>query len=161
MSLQITTHSAEETIRFGKMLAASLKPGSVVALIGELAAGKTTLINGICQGLGVPRPAESPTFTLVNEYPGPIYHIDCYREQRLSEWLELGINEYLYGDGITLVEWADQIRPLLPETTTYINLRQDFEHDNIRYIEIDGASELLSGITPNYRIETETINCKL
>lgn len=156
MSLHITTHNAEETIRFGKNLAAGLKPGAVVAFIGELAAGKTTLISGICQGLGVPRPAESPTFTLVNEYPGPIYHIDCYREQRLSEWLELGINEYLYGDGITLVEWADRIQTLLPETTLFVNLRQDFEHDTIRYIEIDGLPEIISSI-----VKLQTTNSEL
>jgi len=117
-----------------------------VALIGELAAGKTTLIGGICQGLGVPRPVESPTFTLVNEYPGPIYHIDCYREQRLSEWLELGINEYFYGEGITLVEWADRIRPLLPETALFINLHQDFKQDTIRYLDISGAPEIISAL---------------
>jgi len=156
MSLHITTHNAEETIRFGKLLASGLKSGAVVAFFGELAAGKTTLINGICQGLGVPRPAESPTFTLVNEYPGPVYHIDCYREQRLSEWLELGINEYFYGEGITLVEWADRIRPLLPETTLFVNLRQNFEHDTIRYIEIDGLPEILAPIA-----KLQTVNWKL
>lgn len=143
MSLKITSHSADETIRFGKMLATCLRTGAVVALVGELAAGKTTLIKGICEGLGVPRPAESPTFTMVNEYPGPVFHIDCYREQRLTEWLELGINEYFYGSGITLVEWADRIKPLLPDTTLYIYLRQDFSHEMLRFLEFDGPSEIM------------------
>ncbi|MFH1212632.1 MAG: tRNA (adenosine(37)-N6)-threonylcarbamoyltransferase complex ATPase subunit type 1 TsaE [Candidatus Neomarinimicrobiota bacterium] len=155
MSLKITSQSADETIQFGKTIAACLKPGAVVAFIGELAAGKTTMINGICQGLGVPRPAESPTFTLVNEYPGPIYHIDCYREQRLAEWLELGINEYFYGEGITLVEWADRIRPLLPEATLFVNLQQDFGNEYLRFIEIDGQPEILHCLA-----KQQTINCE-
>ncbi|HPC36402.1 MAG TPA: tRNA (adenosine(37)-N6)-threonylcarbamoyltransferase complex ATPase subunit type 1 TsaE [Candidatus Marinimicrobia bacterium] len=146
MILQLISRSTDETIRLGEMLATCLKPGTVVALIGELAAGKTTLIKGICRGLGVTRPIESPTFTLVNEYPGSIYHIDCYREQRLTEWLELGINEYLYSDGITLIEWADRIKPLLPETTLFIDMRQNFNDDTVRYLEIQGSPNLISQI---------------
>lgn len=157
MSLKITSHSAADTIRFGESLATFLRPGVVVALIGELAAGKTTLIKGICQGLGVPRPVESPTFTLVNEYPGPIYHIDCYREQRLAEWLELGINEYFYGTGITLVEWADRIHPLLPESTLFIYIQQDFNNESLRYLEIDGPPDTLSTINS----KLQTVNFKL
>lgn len=163
MTLQLVSHSAEDTIRLGEMLATYLAPGTVVALIGELAAGKTTLIKGICRGLGVTRSIESPTFTLVNEYPGSIYHIDCYREQRLTEWLELGINEYLYSDGITLIEWADRIQPLLPETTLFILIRQDFNDDAVRYLEIQGSPELISQIANLQSVtnQTETTNFKL
>jgi len=155
MSLKITSHSPDETIRFGEKLAAFLRPGAVVALIGELATGKTTLIKGICQQMGVPCPAESPTFTLVNEYPGPIYHIDCYREERLVEWLELGINEYLYSNGITLVEWADRIKPLLPDSTLYLYLQQDFSNETIRTIEINGSSEIISELSKLYAVNCE------
>ncbi|MFA4921801.1 MAG: tRNA (adenosine(37)-N6)-threonylcarbamoyltransferase complex ATPase subunit type 1 TsaE, partial [Candidatus Neomarinimicrobiota bacterium] len=98
-----------------------------------------------------------PTFTLVNEYPGPIYHIDCYREQRLAEWLELGINEYFYGTGITLVEWADRIHSLLPESTLFIYIQQDFNNESLRYLEIDGPPDTLSTINS----KLQTVNFKL
>ncbi len=150
--IQIQTNSAENTIKLGEMLAAHLKPGDVVAFIGDLAAGKTTMIKGICQILGTKRPAESPTYTLVNEYEGvvPVYHIDCYREHHIEGWLEIGIEEYFFGHGITLVEWADQIEELLPENTIIILIDQDFNNENYRKIKIKA----------NKNIETELIKIK-
>ena len=142
--IRLTTHKADETREFGKRLATCLRQGAVVALSGDLAAGKTTMIQGICRGLKVQQPVESPTYTLVNEYRGeiPIYHIDCYREQRLEEWLELGIEEYFYGDGITLVEWAERIEELLPQNCLRISIDQDMQDANCRYIKLDAEPEI-------------------
>jgi len=147
--LLIETNHPTETELLGQRLAAFLEPGMVVALSGDLAAGKTTLIKGICDGLGVSRPAESPTFTLINEYQGrmPVYHLDCYRESRIKEWLELGINEYFYGAGVTLVEWADRISSLLPEDSLRIKIQQDTWHENYRRIEFAGPLNLLSSLS--------------
>ena len=142
--LDLITHSAEETHKFGKKLSKCLKAGDVVALVGDLASGKTTLIKGICEGLNVRNQVESPTFTLMNEYSGKysIYHVDCYREWRLEEWLKLGINEYLYGNGVTLIEWADRLDEALPNGTIHIFLNQEIEDENCRYIAIDARDEI-------------------
>ncbi len=138
--LKLVTHTAEETHNFGKMLSKCLEVGDVVALIGDLASGKTTLIKGICEGLNVKNQVVSPTFTLMNEYSGKysVYHVDCYREQRLDEWLKLGINEYLCGNGVTLIEWADRISEALPDGTTNIFLDQ--EDEKCRYITVNARN---------------------
>ncbi len=149
--LKLVTHTAEETHNFGKMLSKCLGVGDVVALIGDLASGKTTLIKGICEGLNVKDQVISPTFTLMNEYSGKysIYHVDCYREQRLDEWLKLGIGEYLCGNGVTLIEWADRINEALPDGTTHIFLDQEIEDEKCRYITINarnGIENCISGM---------------
>ena len=136
--IEIYTYSAAETEKFGKQIAGLLKRGDVIAFFGDLAAGKTTMIRGICRGLNIRQQVESPTYTLVNEYRSeiPVYHIDCYRESRLEEWLELGINDYFFGDGITLVEWADTIEELIPESAYRIWLNHDLERENSRRIRL-------------------------
>ncbi len=124
--LPAETRSAEETITLGRHLAAHLEPGDVVALYGDLGAGKTHLVKGICAAYGVPEAVvTSPTFTLVNEYAGeafPIYHIDAYRIERLQEFFELGYEEYFFGDGLCLIEWPAHVEPLLPEHTLRLRL---------------------------------------
>ncbi|MCK4716243.1 MAG: tRNA (adenosine(37)-N6)-threonylcarbamoyltransferase complex ATPase subunit type 1 TsaE, partial [Candidatus Marinimicrobia bacterium] len=87
---------------------------------------------------------ESPTYTLVNEYDGdiPVYHIDCYREHRIEEWIELGINDYFYGDGITLVEWADTIEKLIPDTAIRIRMNHRIDRENYREIHIQAPPEI-------------------
>ena len=139
--LTINTSSASETEKLGEIIALQLKPGDVVAFIGDLAAGKTTMIRGICRGLNIQQQVESPTYTLVNEYRAdvPVFHMDCYRESRLEEWLELGINDYFYGDSITLVEWADTIAELIPETAIRISMNHNMEIENSRKIQIRGT----------------------
>jgi tRNA threonylcarbamoyladenosine biosynthesis protein TsaE len=123
------TFSPEGTLEFGRALAQELKAGSVVALIGPLGSGKTVLIQGICSGLGVAEPVTSPSFVIINEYPGKIrgtlvwvYHFDLYRLDRIEEFIKLGYEEYFYGNGITLIEWAEKIRDFLPEKRMEINL---------------------------------------
>ena len=112
-----TTRSEEETREFGKAFAAKLVPGSVVAIYGDLGAGKTRLVQGICQGLGIPGHVASPTFTIVHEYRGKtatVFHFDFYRIRSLEEVAELGFEEYIRTDTICLLEWAEKVKPLLP-----------------------------------------------
>ena len=110
--------TVEATDQLGQRLAETLPTGSVVALIGTLGAGKTTLVQSVAAALGVPRDAvTSPTFVLINEYPSdrtPIYHIDAYRLRDEDEFRELGPEEYFDGAGITFVEWADRVADCLP-----------------------------------------------
>ena len=116
---ELTFHarSEAETEQLGRALAQTLPPGTVVALIGTLGAGKTRLVQAFAAALGVPRDgATSPTFVLVNEYHGsrPIYHIDAYRLKDDDEFIELGPEEYFESDGYTFVEWADRVERCLP-----------------------------------------------
>jgi tRNA threonylcarbamoyladenosine biosynthesis protein TsaE len=124
--LPATTASAEETMTMGRRLAAILAPGDIVALYGNLGAGKTHLVKGICEAFGIPGEAvTSPTFTLVNEYAGntfTIYHFDAYRIERIEEFFELGYEDYFFGDGLCLIEWPEHIEPLLPEHTLQLHL---------------------------------------
>ena len=108
----------------GEGLGARLEPGAVVACIGALGAGKTCFLQGLARGLGVESPVTSPTFVLVNQYRGrlPVYHVDAYRTESLSELLDLGIEELLHGDGVTVIEWADKLVPLLPSHTITVTI---------------------------------------
>ena len=106
MCTSFSTASPEETAAAGERLAAVLGPGDVVALTGELGAGKTCFVQGLVRGLGATTAATSPTFVLVNEYRGrlPVHHVDVYRTQSLSELLDFGLEELLDSDGVTLIE---------------------------------------------------------
>ncbi|MEW5801817.1 MAG: tRNA (adenosine(37)-N6)-threonylcarbamoyltransferase complex ATPase subunit type 1 TsaE [bacterium] len=117
--------SPQESHRLGQILGESLSTGFLVALSGDLGAGKTSLIQGIARGLKVrDRYITSPTFTLINEYQGmcPVYHFDVYRLSDPQEMEDLGYEEFFYGEGVTLVEWAEKIENLLPEDHLKINL---------------------------------------
>lgn len=111
--------SLDETFALGRRLAAELRAGDVVALSGELGAGKTVLVKAIAAALGFQRTVTSPTFTIIHEYKTrpPLYHIDLYRLCTEQEAIDIGIEEYLGGDGICLVEWAERIERLLPART--------------------------------------------
>ena len=123
-SESLESHSPDETRRFGERLAARLRPGDVVACIGELGAGKTCFIQGLAHGLGVTSEVTSPTFVLVNQYRGRlhVYHLDAYRTESLAELADLGVEEMLHGDGVTVVEWADKLGPLLPPHTITVTI---------------------------------------
>jgi tRNA threonylcarbamoyladenosine biosynthesis protein TsaE len=116
VTASLTTRSPEETEAAGARLGATLGPGDVVALTGELGAGKTVFVQGLVRALGVTGGATSPTFVLVNEYRGrlPVHHVDAYRTGSLAELEDLGLEEMMDGDGVTLVEWAERLGPLLP-----------------------------------------------
>ena len=124
VTTELYTSSPEETEAAGERLAAMLRPGDVVALVGELGAGKTCFIQGLVRGLGATTRATSPTFVLINQYRGrvPIYHVDAYRTQSLRELLEIGVDELMGGDGVTVVEWADKLLPLLPPGTIEVRI---------------------------------------
>jgi len=124
VATEVRTTSPEETEAAGERLAAGLRPGDVVALVGELGAGKTCFIQGLVRGLGATRRATSPTFVLINQYRGrvPIYHVDAYRTQSLVELVELGVSELMGGDGVMVVEWADKLLPLLPQSTIEVKI---------------------------------------
>jgi tRNA threonylcarbamoyladenosine biosynthesis protein TsaE len=128
----------DKTEEFGKAFAESLTPGSIVALIGPLGAGKTTLAKAIARGLGVTETLTSPTFTIVQEYESgrlPLYHFDVYRVSDADELFEMGFEEYLHGDGVCLIEWADLIEDMLPEKTVTIKLDYG-ENEDERILEI-------------------------
>ena len=114
-----------ETQAIGERLGARLTPGAVIACTGELGAGKTCFLQGLARGLGVTSGVTSPTFVLVNQYRGrmPIYHLDAYRTGRLTELVDLGLEEMLHGDGVTVIEWADKLLPLLPARTIHVHLQ--------------------------------------
>ncbi len=117
--------SEEDTRAFGLALAAKLAAGDVLALIGDLGTGKTALTRYIGEGLGVRQRISSPTFTIVKEYTDgrlPLYHFDVYRVADPEEMFHIGADEYFYGDGVCVVEWADLIEEILPENTKYIYL---------------------------------------
>ena len=135
------SRSESETIKTAYNFAQSLVPGSVVALYGELGAGKTVFARGIAGYLEVKQQVTSPTFTLINEYYGtiPLYHMDLYRLNNLPEIEDIGVEEYFYGDGICLVEWAEKLEGLLPEHAVTINLKQIDK--NRREIRIERPEE--------------------
>jgi tRNA threonylcarbamoyladenosine biosynthesis protein TsaE len=122
----ITSHSADETFELGVRFAARLGVGSVVALSGELGAGKTHFVKGLARGLGIATKVTSPTFTLVHEYRGgrvPLYHIDFYRLENPGELLEIGVEDYLPADGVTAVEWADKFYEFIPADAFQVRFR--------------------------------------
>jgi tRNA threonylcarbamoyladenosine biosynthesis protein TsaE len=120
------THSPEDTARQGAALAALLGPGDVVALVGELGAGKTHFVTGVCEALGVDGHVASPTFTLIHEYRGracTVIHADMYRIGSVREAFDLGLMEYFQPPYVTLIEWADRILDLLPAEHYLVELR--------------------------------------
>ena len=124
MSARLTTTSPEETEAAGARLGATLGPGDVVALSGELGAGKTVFVQGLARALDVPGSATSPTFVLVNEYRGRlrVHHVDAYRTGSLAELRDLGLEEMMDGDGVTVIEWAERLEPLLPARAVRVRI---------------------------------------
>lgn len=122
----IISHSTEETFAHGRALAGSLRAGDVLALDGDLGAGKTHFVKGIAAGLGCDGDVTSPTFTLVHEYTGgrlPLFHFDFYRLETEDETLRLGLDDYLGADGVLVIEWAGKFPALLPVHTRWFRLR--------------------------------------
>jgi len=126
---QKTTYNETETLTLGAKLAHLLTTGDVVAFFGDLGSGKTCFIKGICRGLELEQNVTSPTFTLINEYSNrtPVYHFDFYRINSEDEVYGLGYEEYFYGTGICLIEWADRVQSFLPSERIEIFLKNFFE----------------------------------
>jgi tRNA threonylcarbamoyladenosine biosynthesis protein TsaE len=127
-TLDLISHSAAQTRRFGARLGTLLHPGDVVCLKGDLGTGKTRLVQGIGLGMGVVEPITSPTYTLIAEYHAPppaptLYHVDVYRlDAPVDQVVDLGIDDYLGGSGVCVIEWADRIRDVLPDDCLWIEL---------------------------------------
>ncbi|MEO0082953.1 MAG: tRNA (adenosine(37)-N6)-threonylcarbamoyltransferase complex ATPase subunit type 1 TsaE [candidate division WOR-3 bacterium] len=142
--MELITDSPEQTITFGEKIGGKLQPGDIVAFYGELGSGKTTMIKGICLGLGVKEQflVKSPSFIMINEYKGkfPIYHIDLFRVKTEEELLSIGFDDYLEGNGICLIEWAEKAERYLPRNTIKIELRYLSNYE--RKILISGLSFL-------------------
>ncbi len=130
-SLTLVSHSPEFTRNVGKEIGTMARPGSVIALCGDLGAGKTVFAQGVAAGLGVEDKVTSPTFIIINEYEGryPLYHIDTYRLASPEDMRGLGYEEYFYGDGVTVIEWAQKIENLLPEEYLRVELTVMGESD--------------------------------
>ena len=126
----IETNSAEETFALGKALGEKASPGQIYTLDGDLGTGKTVFTQGVAAGLGITEPVNSPTFTIIQEYETgrmPFYHFDVYRIGDIEEMEEIGYDDYFFGEGICLIEWADLIREILPEHVIRITIEKDLE----------------------------------
>ncbi len=135
--LTFKTHSADETIELGRKIGEKLKKGDVIAMQGTLAAGKTTITKGIAQALDIPDTITSPTFCLISEYAGkmPLYHMDVYRLEGGEDFVNLGTDDMIYGDGVSIIEWSEKIMDELPSRTIILKITP--QEDNSRLIEID------------------------
>ena len=135
--LTFTTSSAEETITLGEKIGRLLKKGDIIAMQGTLAAGKTTITKGIAKALGITDTITSPTFCLISEYQGtmPLYHMDVYRLDGTEDFINLGTDDMLYGDGVSIIEWSEKIMDELPSNTIVLKITP--QDDGKRLIEID------------------------
>ena len=121
---------ADDTFAFGKKLGEAAEPGTVYTLVGDLGVGKTVLTQGLAEGLGITEAVNSPTFTILQVYEEgrlPLYHFDVYRIGDVEEMDEIGYEDYFYGDGVCLIEWANLIEEILPEKYTEIRIEKDLE----------------------------------
>ncbi len=134
--------SPRETFSIGRKMGEALSPGSIIALTGDLGCGKTVFSQGIAAGLSIPEPVTSPTFTILQVYESgrlPLYHFDVYRIGEPEEMEELGYEEYFFGDGVCLVEWAGLIEELIPRDAIRVTIRKDpARGDDYREVTISG-----------------------
>ncbi|MGK7370706.1 MAG: tRNA (adenosine(37)-N6)-threonylcarbamoyltransferase complex ATPase subunit type 1 TsaE [Candidatus Halalkalibacterium sp. M3_1C_030] len=125
MNKESVTESVEETKRLARHFAGDLKPGDVVCLKGDLGAGKTHFVKGMAEAFGIDESeVQSPTFTLINEYEGsmPLYHFDCYRLESVREAVEIGAEEYFFGEGVSVIEWPERIQEIIPPEAVWITI---------------------------------------
>lgn len=147
-SIQITTCSADETFAFARAIGEKLKEGDILALSGELGSGKTCFTGGLARGLGVSENYRitSPTFTLVNEYPARhrLFHFDVYRLNDYSDLDDIGYDEFISGRGVVVIEWAEKIADMIPDTSIFIKF--EYVDENKRKIDIKGPQDRLTEI---------------
>lgn len=134
--LTFVTHTAEETIALGEKIGHLLKKGDIIAMQGTLAAGKTTITKGIAKALNISDNITSPTFCLISEYEGkmPLYHMDVYRLDGPEDFINLGTDDMLYGDGVSIIEWSEKIMEELPKKTIILKITP--QEDGSRLIEL-------------------------
>ena len=139
------TFRPEETFAFGKWIGENVLPGQVYTLVGDLGVGKTVFTQGVAEGLGITEPVNSPTFTIIQEYESgrmPFYHFDVYRIGDIEEMEEIGYDDYFYGNGICLIEWANLIEEILPEQIIEITIEKNLEKGfDYRKITVTGLPE--------------------
>ena len=126
----IETRSPEETFAVGKSLGEKAFPGQVLTLTGDLGVGKTVFTQGLAEGLGIEEPVNSPTFTIVQVYEEgrlPFYHFDVYRIGDVEEMEEIGYQDYFYGEGLCMIEWAQLIEEIIPENARHITIEKDLD----------------------------------
>ena len=144
--MKIETWNPEETFAWARKVGIKAQPGQIYTLDGDLGVGKTIFTKGFAEGLGVTEPVNSPTFTIIQEYDSgrlPLYHFDVYRIGDLEEMEEIGYDDYFFGEGVCLIEWAVQIQDLLPETVITVQIEKDLEKGfDYRLIQIEGVEEL-------------------
>ncbi len=144
MDMKYDTKTPEETREIARRIAKEAKAGSVYALTGDLGVGKTVFSKGFAEGLGITEPVTSPTFTIVQEYGDgrlPFYHFDVYRIEDEEELYEVGLTEYLFGEGVCLIEWADRIEDLLPPDAVWVKIEKTSgEAPDERRITIENKS---------------------
>ena len=140
--IEFETFSPEETLELGRKLAREARPGDVYTLVGDLGVGKTVFTQGIAQGLGIEEPICSPTFTIVQVYEEgrlPFYHFDVYRIGDIEEMEEIGYDDYFFGNGVCMIEWAELIEELIPENSIHVTIEKDLEKGfDYRRITITG-----------------------
>lgn len=141
--MKLISDSREQTLEVGRLIGAILERGDIVALIGELGSGKTCLTQGMAKGMGVSEnvPVVSPTFTLINEYPGkiPLFHLDVYRLSGPRDLEDMGYEEVFYGGGIIVIEWAEKIQDILPAKTLFVRMR--YIDENTREMILEGPGD--------------------
>lgn len=139
------TNSHEETYAFAASMARAAKPGDIICLDGDLGVGKTVFSQGFAKGLGIEEPVSSPTFTIVQVYDEgrlPLYHFDVYRISNIDEMDEIGYEDYFFGEGVCLIEWASLIEELIPENATYVTIEKDVAHGfDFRQITVEQRGE--------------------
>jgi len=148
LTLDFVSHSPTQTRRIGARLGTLVGPGDVLCLVGDLGTGKTCFVQGLGQGLAIEGPITSPTFTLINEYRDgrdglTFYHIDLYRVSGVQEALDFGLEEYLYGEGVCAIEWAERVESALPRERLWITLR---------YLDVNKRGILIRADGPRYEL---------
>ncbi len=143
--MQIESFSEKDTFELGRKIGEKAGPGQIYTLDGDLGVGKTVFTKGLAWGLGIREPVNSPTFTIVQEYRDgrlPLYHFDVYRIEDPEEMEEIGYDDYFFGEGVCLIEWAEKIRELLPEKVIRITIEKQLEKGfDYRTIIIEGMEE--------------------
>ena len=142
----IETNSAEETFAFGKKIGEMAKPGQIYTMIGDLGVGKTVFTQGLARGLDITEPISSPTFTIIQEYEEgrlPFYHFDVYRIGDIEEMEEIGYDDYFFGNGVCMIEWANLIEELIPDSRIQVTIEKDlvkgFDYRKITFDGLEGV----------------------
>ena len=140
--MEYISHSPDETEAIGELLGQKLKPGTVLAYLGDLGMGKTAFTRGLARGLGCPGRVTSPTFTIVNEYEGriPLFHFDMYRLTGADDLFDIGWEDYLDRSGVCAVEWSERITDALPEDTLFVTIARHPDNENWRIITTEGGA---------------------